>query len=328
MVGDHEAGPRRPRLVLIEDAEDLRDLVRQVMSPIGWDVTAAPSAALGLAAVAAENPDVVMLDLNLPDASGLEVLETLQADEHTSWIPVVVVSGDHTRHSATGALLNGAQDFVTKPFEIDELEARLTAALRVARAHRELTEARELLLHQSLHDPLTGLANRVLLFDRLRQAQAQEDRHHRGLAVLFLDLDRLKEVNDEHGHDAGDQLLVQIAGRLHEVVRASDTISRLGGDEFVVVAEAIGGEDGAVELAERVRRSLAEPYVLETAEVECTASIGVAMPRSGQEPEEILREADRAMYRAKGLGKDRWVLVDESLWVRDGSRRGPSDRSW
>ncbi|MGH9274136.1 MAG: diguanylate cyclase domain-containing protein [Acidimicrobiales bacterium] len=328
MVAAPVEGPKRPRLVVIEDDEHLRELVRHVMEPIGWDVTTTASAALGHSAITAGDPDVVVLDLNLPDASGLAVLATLQADELTAWIPVVVVSGDHTRHAATAALLNGAQDFVTKPFEVEELQARLTAALRVATAHRALTEAREQLLHQSLHDALTGLPNRVLLFDRLRQAQAQEERHHRGLAVLFIDLDRLKEVNDDHGHDAGDELLVQVAGRLREVVREADTVARLGGDEFVVVAEAIGGSDDAGELAERLRLALAEPYVLETAEVGCTASIGVAMPRSGQELEDVLREADRAMYRAKGLGKDRWVLVDESLWVRDGSRRGPSERRW
>lgn len=328
MIEEPIVTPRRPRLVLVAADEHLRELVQRVMEPIGWEVGSSPTTAESLAAIASENPDVVMLDLNLPDASGLEVLEALQSDEHMSWIPVVVVSGNHTPQSATGALLSGAQDFIAKPFETDELQARLTAALRVATAHRELSDARELLLHQSLHDPLTGLPNRVLLFDRLRQAQAQEDRHHRGLAVLFLDLDQLKQVNDEHGHDAGDELLVQIGGRIREVVREGDTVARLGGDEFVVVAEAIGGSDAAIELAERVRLALAEPYQLESAQVGCTASIGVAMPRSGQEPEDILREADRAMYRAKELGKDRWELVDESLWVRDGARRGRSERRW
>lgn len=328
MVDEPPGEPRRPRLVVVEDDEHLRALVRHVMEPVGWDVTTTPTAALGLAAVAAEDPDVVVLDLSLPDASGLDVLSTLQAEESTAWIPVVVVSGDQTQRSATKALLGGAQDFVTKPFETEELVARLTAALRVASAHRDLTAARELLLHQSLHDSLTGLPNRVLLFDRLRQAQAQEARHHRGLAVLFLDLDTLKEVNDDHGHDAGDALLVQIADRLREVVRDADTVARLGGDEFVIVAEAIGDGVGAGELAERVRLALGQPYVLEEAVVSCTASIGVNVPRPGLTPEAILREADRAMYRAKELGKDRWVLVDESLWVHDTGQRGPADRSW
>jgi diguanylate cyclase (GGDEF)-like protein len=328
MTQVQRAGRQRPHLVVIEDDDDLRELIGHVMAPFGWDVVAVPTAARGLEAVSTDDPDVVVLDINLPDASGLEVLEAMQAQDRTAWIPVVVISGDSTPDAVTRALLSGAQDFITKPFTNEELQARLTAALRVARAHRALSEAQELLLHQSLHDSLTGLPNRVLLFDRLRHAQAQEARHHRGLAVLFLDLDRLKAVNDEYGHDAGDALLVQIADRLREVVREGDTVARLGGDEFVVVAEAIGDTDAAVELAERVRAALAQPYPLHGVDVICTASIGVAEPRAGQQPQEILREADRAMYRAKGLGKNRWVLVDESLWVQEGTQRGPSDRLW
>jgi diguanylate cyclase (GGDEF)-like protein len=269
-----------------------------------------------------------VLDITLPDASGLDVLEALQSADRTSWIPVVVVSGDTTPVATTRALHSGAQDFITKPFTNEELQARLTAALRVARTHRALSDAQQLLLHQSLHDPLTGLPNRTLLFDRLRQAQAQQARHRRGLAVLFLDLDRLKAVNDELGHEAGDSLLVRIADRLREVVREGDTVARLGGDEFVVVAEAIGDTDAALELAERIRAALAQPYLVAGVDVVCTASIGVAQPRAGQLPQEILREADRAMYRAKDLGKNRWVLVDESLWDREGGQRGPLDRLW
>jgi diguanylate cyclase (GGDEF)-like protein len=240
---------------------------------------------------------------------------------------VVVLSGDHTPATVSGALLSGAQDFITKPFVAEELRARLTAALRVATAHRTVAEAEQQLLHQSLHDPLTGLANRVLLFDRLRQAQAQEARHHHGLGVLFLDLDQMKQVNDERGHDVGDALLVQIANRMRETVRDGDTVARLGGDEFVIVAEPIGGPDAVVELAERTRAALGRPYAVHGAEVVCTASIGVSLPRPAQRPEEILREADRAMYRAKQEGKDCWVLVEESLQGCDGQGRAPYDRT-
>lgn len=318
---------RRPRVVMVEDNADMRELVRLVTGP-GWDVTAAPSAALGLAAIESGDPDVVLLDLGLPDASGTDVLQALQANERTSWIPVVVLSGDHAPASVISALLSGAQDFITKPFVAGELQARLTAALRVATAHRAVVEAEQLLLHQSLHDPLTGLANRVLLFDRLRQAQAQQARHNRGLAVLFLDLDQLKQVNDEHGHDVGDALLIQIANRMEEAVRDGDTVARLGGDEFVIVAESIDGPDAVAELAERVRAAMGRPHTVHGEEVVCTASIGVILPRPGQQPEEILREADRAMYRAKAEGKDRWVLVDEAPPEFDGTRRVPSGRTW
>ncbi len=441
-------GSRAPRLVIVEDDEDLVSLIGFMVAPSGWEVVSAQTAARGMLAIDTADPDVVLLDLGLPDASGIDVLDALQAEPRTAWIPVVVLSGDHQPASVRSALLSGAQDFVTKPFVAEELQARLLAALRVASAHRALAEAelrfrltfeeapigiallspagewlwvnramcsilgreeselltltfqdlthpddldadlglverllcgeidryrmekrylhadghivwaelsvslvrdelgqprhfvsqvqdittlhdaRELLRHQSLHDALTGLPNRVLLYDRLRQALAQESRRRTGLAVLFLDLDGLKAVNDALGHDVGDVLLVQIARRLQDAVRDGDTVARLGGDEFVILGAAIDDLDAAGELADRVRAAMGRPFDLDSGPVACTASIGLALPRPGQTPEAILREADRAMYRAKERGKDQWVLADESLWVDDGVEPPSAGRTW
>jgi diguanylate cyclase (GGDEF)-like protein/PAS domain S-box-containing protein len=174
--------------------------------------------------------------------------------------------------------------------------------------------AEQELSHRALHDPLTGLPNRDLLYDRLQMALARMPRQEAATAVLFLDLDRFKDVNDTFGHDAGDRLLVAVARRFEGVLRPSDTVSRFGGDEFVILCEDIAGEDGAVTAAWRVLQSLARPFVLEEGEVYVEASVGVAVavgPR--QRPEALIRDADAAMYRAKQLGRNRVVPFEPSM---------------
>jgi diguanylate cyclase (GGDEF)-like protein/PAS domain S-box-containing protein len=167
---------------------------------------------------------------------------------------------------------------------------------------------------QALHDPLTRLPNRVLLMDRARQALARLHRSDGVVALLFIDLDKFKSVNDTLGHDIGDQLLVGISERLAELMRDSDTVARLGGDEFVVLAEEIENAGEAMALADRVLDALERPFPVGRSDVAMLASVGVAVSASPDtEPEEMLREADLAMYRAKAAGGRRPKLFDERL---------------
>jgi diguanylate cyclase (GGDEF)-like protein len=175
-------------------------------------------------------------------------------------------------------------------------------------------QAEQELSHRALHDPLTGVPNRDLLYDRLQMALARMPRQEAATAVLFLDLDRFKDVNDTFGHDAGDRLLVAVARRLEGTVRPSDTVSRFGGDEFVILCEDITGDDGAVTAAWRVLQSLARPFVIDEGEIYVEASVGVAIALGQrQRPERLIRDADAAMYRAKQLGRGRVVLFDASM---------------
>jgi diguanylate cyclase (GGDEF)-like protein/PAS domain S-box-containing protein len=160
------------------------------------------------------------------------------------------------------------------------------------------------LTHQAFHDPLTGLANRALFFDRVTHALERRERVREGLAVLFLDLDNFKTVNDSLGHAAGDRLLVAAAVRLGVCVRASDTVARLGGDEFAVLIEDATGDLASV-AAERITAALRAPFELEGKEVFVTASLGIAFAEPGSTASELLRNADMAMYTAKGRGKGR-----------------------
>ena len=180
-------------------------------------------------------------------------------------------------------------------------------------AAKDVTD-RMWLERQALLDPLTGLPNRLLLMDRTRQALARLHRAGGIIALLFVDLDRFKAVNDSLGHEIGDQLLVSLAQRLVEVMRDGDTVARLGGDEFVVLAEGIDSDGEAVMVAERVLHALERPFVVGSADVSMPASVGVSVSRDADaDPETILREADVAMYRAKAAGGRGLEVFDERL---------------
>jgi diguanylate cyclase (GGDEF)-like protein/PAS domain S-box-containing protein len=180
-------------------------------------------------------------------------------------------------------------------------------------AGKDVTD-RVWLERQALHDPLTGLPNRLLLMDRARQALARLHRSDTVVALLFIDLDKFKAVNDNLGHEVGDALLRSVSERLAELMRDSDTVARLGGDEFVILAEEIEGDGEAVALAERVLDALDRPFSLGSADVSILASVGIAVSRRPDaDPEAMLREADVAMYRAKDGGGRRLELFDETL---------------
>lgn len=179
-------------------------------------------------------------------------------------------------------------------------------------AAKDVTD-RMWLERQALRDPLTRLPNRLLLMDRARQALGRLRRSHALVALLFIDLDRFKAVNDSFGHAAGDHLLIATAERLTEALRDSDTAARLGGDEFVVLAEDLENEQEALAVAERVLHALQEPVRAGATEVRMLASVGVAVSNAPDtDPEDLLREADIAMYRAKSAGGARLELFDHS----------------
>lgn len=180
-----------------------------------------------------------------------------------------------------------------------------------ARDVTERAEAAARLTWQAFHDPLTGLANRALLLDRLGNALDRSRRTPRTTALMFLDLDDFKVVNDTLGHAAGDQLLVEVGRRLSSLLRSGDTVARLGGDEFIVLAESLDAPAEATAIAARIIELLAQPISVAGTDVLITASLGVAFDRD-HEPDRLLREADSALYRAKALGKRRYeVFADE-----------------
>jgi len=175
---------------------------------------------------------------------------------------------------------------------------------------RDITERKEMeafVLHQSFHDPLTGLPNRLLLEDRMRRATAQAGRQHESIAVLFIDLDRFKDINDTLGHAAGDRMLQEVAERLGKCVRDVDSVARLGGDEFVVLLAGLNDIEDAALVADKIVTTIAEPCQIGGKELRVSPSIGIAVfPSDGRTIDELLRNADTAMYHAKQEGRGRF----------------------
>jgi diguanylate cyclase (GGDEF)-like protein/PAS domain S-box-containing protein len=207
----------------------------------------------------------------------------------------------------------GAHSHAPRRYSPDEAEfLRAVANVISSAVDRNIVE--EEVRHRAMHDPLTGLPNRALALDRLEGALARRRRDGRAVAVLLADLDQFKLVNDSMGHQAGDDLLVALAPRLHDAVRPSDTVARLGGDEFLVVCEQLDGAHEAIGVAERVAQSINQPIVLAAGEHFVTASIGIAVAESADaDPASLMRDADAAMYRAKERGRGRYELFDDVL---------------
>jgi diguanylate cyclase (GGDEF)-like protein len=223
---------------------------------------------------------------------------------------VILIKGQGQPYGVLGAMSRQLYEFSRE--DVDFLQAMANAlANAIERRHTE-----EQTQHEALHDPLTGLPNRSLFLDRLEHALSVAARRDGSIAVLFLDLDQFKLVNDSLGHAAGDELLASVAPRLEQALRPGDTVARFGGDEFAVLAEDIDSERGAIRVAERIAEALARPFVLRDREHFVSASIGISIGRGNEVPEALIRDADAALYRAKDRGRGAYEIFDEVMRSR------------
>jgi diguanylate cyclase (GGDEF)-like protein len=244
----------------------------------------------------------VLLDLSLPDAARLEALMQLRAAAPD--VPIVILSGLQDELLAVKAVQEGAQDYLIKG-RVDGPAISRSITYAVERKAQEIE-----LSHQAMHDALTGLPNRTLFLDRLNHAVMRAKRHETLIGVMFLDLDGFKPVNDTHGHEVGDKLLVALAGRLQDGLRGSDTAARFGGDEFMILCEDVSGEQDVVNIAKRILESVSEPFVIGGNRLSLGASMGIVISNGEDPADTLIRNADAAMYRAKSEGASLEVFDD------------------
>ncbi|MEW6354316.1 MAG: EAL domain-containing protein [Pseudomonadota bacterium] len=287
------------KILLVEDSQADAKLVELMLAEDmhrhHFNVTHAERVADALKHLAAQRFDAVLLDLSLPDGLGLDPVRELQS--MAPWLPIVVLSGYGDEALALQAVQCGAQDYLIK----GQVDARLLA--RALRYAIERKRAEEHLNFLANHDALTHLPNRVLFLDRLGQALVRGPWHKRLVAILFLDLDRFKHINDTLGHNVGDLLLKAVGERLQTYVREGDTVARLGGDEFAVILADIARAADVARIAQKITRGLTQPFKLDGHELSITPSIGISLyPSDATDAPTLLKNADTAMYRAKERG--------------------------
>ena len=295
-------------ILIVDDQEANVQLLEQMLRQAGYRCltsTMDPRAVCDLHRV--NQYDLILLDLQMPGMDGFQVMEGLKDDKVGGYLPVLVITAQ-PGHKLR-ALASGAKDFISKPFDLMEARTRIHNMLEVRLLYKKLEDNNRALESLALHDPLTGLPNRRLLMDRLALAMAHAHRNKGNMAVMYLDLDGFKQINDTLGHDVGDALLAQVAARLVGAVRQGDTVARVGGDEFVIALPELSHGDDVADLVSKVMQAVSQPYSIQGCGVDVTASVGVSVyPVHGDNVETLLKSADLALYEAKRAGKNDYCI--------------------
>jgi diguanylate cyclase (GGDEF)-like protein len=298
------------RVLIVDDDLEVRAALLEVLAANGYDGIAAANGEEAFAILDRdESIDLVLLDLNMPEPDGFDILRRLKALDRPRDIPVICLSARSAVEDKITGLKLGAVDYLAKPFDMQELFARMARPLRVKRVLERLDRAKAAAEHLSLTDPLTGLPNRRDLERRLREEIDRSDRASEPLGCLILDVDRFKLVNDEYGHAAGDAVLAEVASALQASLRSFDVVGRFGGDEFVALLPGATLE-GARQVAEALCDVISTLAVTVTPRHEAlrlSISVGAVShePGSNEDAPALLDRADSALLEAKRSGRNR-----------------------
>ena len=304
------------KILVADDDPISRKVIQSCLTEAGYDVAVAVDGAEALEMISKpDSPRLLVLERTMPHVDGVDVCRAIRQRALEPDVYIIVLTSRGEREDIVEGFEAGADDYLTKPFDIPELKARVRTGARIIERQEELIAARKQLRADAMYDSLTGLLTRAAFFDIFKKEVSRAERYETPLALIMADLDDFKATNDRYGHPAGDMVLAEAARRLRTSLRVSDSMGRYGGDEFVIVAPGCTANSAAL-LAERFRLIIAtQPVALEPEEIHVTMSFGVAGTTDLKNADDLLRAADEALQRAKSSGRNR---------VKGAERGGPS----
>ncbi|MEM8544123.1 MAG: diguanylate cyclase [Cyanobacteria bacterium P01_H01_bin.119] len=312
--------PETKLILIVDDILDNLQIVDTILADFGYRTTYARNGEQALSQAQKALPDLILLDLMMPDISGIEVCKQLKSAPPTAEIPIIFLTASSDKHSLSEAFTAGAVDYLTKPFDHVELLARISTHLELKHTRDQLQQALVKLKYLAATDALTGVANRRQILELGTKEINRARRYQRSLTALMLDIDHFKVVNDTHGHQVGDRALKMLTRIAQSVLRKGDYLGRLGGEEFVAILPETDAAE-AERVAERLRHTLAETNILDGSTaldssapspeaVFITVSIGVTpLAAADHNIDDLIRRVDQALYRAKHLGRNRTVTL-------------------
>lgn len=294
------------RIFIAEDDRTSRSILTAIMKKWGYDpVVAADGAEAWEILRRSDAPRLMLLDWNMPGMDGLELCRLIRGEESPNPPYVIMLTGKGEKSDIVQGLDAGANDYICKPYDNDELKARISVGKRMLELQAALLEARDTMEHQAMHDALTGIFNRRAVLEALEREISRARREGGRMSVGMLDIDHFKKINDTYGHQAGDDVLIGFARTVQRNLREYDIIGRYGGEEFLIISPGPHGEQMDV-VFERVRTRVAEtPIETAAGSISITVSIGTASGGGETPVDDLLRKADGALYRAKAEGRNR-----------------------
>jgi two-component system, cell cycle response regulator len=306
-----EIKPKK-RVLIAEDDPVSCHLLKSFLKKWNYDVTVVTDGASALRILESDDsPRLAVLDWMMPGMEGVQICQRIRERKKGPYIYVLLLTARSEKRDLLRGLELGADDYLTKPFDSEELRARLLVGERILTLQDDLITAREELRFRATHDVLTGVSNRAAVMDALRSELSRQVREQRSFGVILVDIDHFKNVNDTFGHLCGDEVLRGVTRRMKECMRPYDTLGRYGGEEFLIIVSDVDS-NGVMALAERIRDIVeSKPVLTQAGEVPVTVSLGATVSTSARsgDPQMLLRLADQALYRAKDNGRNRCELA-------------------